>query len=182
MMTLNHPCIAASLIALSVSLFACADAAKPPQSSAVPTPARDEASQANRSGETKDDDGNSGSIVVDKEIADLCKLPTAHFAFDRSNIREESSDALDALATCLSSGPLKGRPLNLVGHADPRGEPEYNFALGQRRAGSVEAYLAAHGIQRGIMTTSSRGETDASGDDAASWAKDRKVEILLARK
>ena len=177
MMRTNPPYLVVSVLALSVSLFACTDEVKPPNTAMGVQTAP---SGADRNAKV-DDDGRSGAIVVDEEIAKLCKLPAAHFAFDRSDIGDGASQALDALAACLSDGALKGRSLKLVGHADPRGEQEYNFALGQRRAGSVEEYLQEHGILPSNMATSSRGELDATGEDTASWARDRKVEILLAK-
>lgn len=84
--------------------------------------------------------------MVDEQIAELCDLPTLHFAFDHSRLLAGAPHALQSLATCLSTGPLKGRALTLVGHADSRGEIEYNFALGQRRASNVQDYLRSYGI------------------------------------
>jgi peptidoglycan-associated lipoprotein len=180
MMRPNHSCLAASVLALSVSLLACADEVKPPKTGPAMTSGRAAPAATDRNAKS-DDDGRAGAIVVDEEIARLCDLPAAHFAFDRSDIGQGASQALDALVACLSVGPLKGRALKLVGHADSRGELEYNFALGQRRAGSVEEYMQEHGIPSSNMVTSSRGELEATGNDTASWAKDRKVEVLLAK-
>jgi peptidoglycan-associated lipoprotein len=121
------------------------------------------------------------SIVVDEEIARKCALPTAHFDFDSVNIKPGDSPALDALASCFVSGPMQGRGMKLVGHADPRGEVEYNFALGQRRAGNVARYLTGSGMGTSRIQTSSMGEAEATGTDPESWAHDRKVEILAVR-
>ena len=123
----------------------------------------------------------SGSIHIDDKITKACgDLPTAHFAFDSADVTGDAAAALDALARCFVSGPLKGKGMKLVGHADPRGETEYNFALGQKRAGSVAGFLAKKGLEQNRMATSSKGELEASGTDEAGWARDRKVDILLA--
>ena len=53
------------------------------------------------------------------------------------------------------------------------------MGLGQRRAGSVSAYLTKMGLPDTRMETSSRGELDASGEDESGWSKDRRVDILL---
>jgi len=45
-------------------------------------------------------------------------------------------------------GPLKGRPLMLVGRTDPRGEVEYNFVLGAHRAETVGDYLTGLGVSK----------------------------------
>ncbi len=124
----------------------------------------------------------SGSIQIDDEIIKLCgNIPTAHFAFDSSSIAGEAAKALDPLATCFTTGPAKGRGMVLTGHTDPRGETEYNFALGQRRAGSVGDYLTSKGMQKSQVQSTSKGEIEATGTDEQGWAKDRKVVISLAK-
>ena len=125
--------------------------------------------------------GNESSVHIDDRIIQACgDLPTAHFAFDSANVLPDSASTLDALARCFVSGPLRGKGMKLVGHTDPRGETEYNLALGHQRAYSVLDILAQRGIELSRMTTSSKGEFDAVGSDDAGWARDRKVEIVLA--
>ena len=53
---------------------------------------------------------------------------------------------LEQVARCLTTGPLKGRHVELIGRADPRGEVEYNMILGESRASTVNKYLAALGV------------------------------------
>ncbi len=121
------------------------------------------------------------AVQIDDKILKLCgDLPTARFAFDSTEVTPEAANVLDALARCFISGPAKGKGMKLVGHADPRGETEYNLGLGQKRAGSISEFLAKKGLESGRMATSSKGEFEATGTDEDGWAKDRKVEILLA--
>jgi peptidoglycan-associated lipoprotein len=123
----------------------------------------------------------SGSIHIDDKIVKACgNLPTPHFAFDSANLRSPAKDALDALATCFTTGPLKGKGLKLVGHADPRGDIDYNLGLGHKRAGSVVEYLSSKGVAKDQLDTSSKGEFEATGTDEEGWAQDRKVEIFLS--
>lgn len=124
---------------------------------------------------------SSGSIQIEDKILKACgNVPTARFAFDSASIEGEAAKVLDALANCFVVGPLKGKGMKLVGHADPRGETEYNLALGQKRAGSVAEYLAKKGMEQGRIATSSKGEFEATGTDEEGWARDRKVDVLLA--
>jgi len=132
------------------------------------------------SNEYPDKDPNKASIVVDPKIAEMCEVPTANFDFDSSDLGSDAQAALDALGTCFTTGPGKGKGMRLVGHADPRGTEEYNMALGSRRAGSVADYLGGKGIEDANLETSSKGELEAAGTDEATWASDRKVEIFLA--
>lgn len=123
----------------------------------------------------------SGSVHIEDRIRRACgDLPEAHFAFDSSRVDPYARAALDALARCFSTGALQGHGMRLIGHADPRGEVEYNLALGHRRAGSVAEYLAEHGVARAKLSASSRGEFDAVGTDEGGWARDRKVDVVLA--
>lgn len=127
------------------------------------------------------------SIAVSDEIARTCELATSDleqwpkFDFDRSELTARDHDILDALGKCLTTGPLQGRRIELIGRADPRGAPDYNLALGARRANVVARYLELLGVGGDRMHETSRGELDASGNDEASWQRDRRVDIVLAR-
>jgi peptidoglycan-associated lipoprotein len=137
--------------------------------------------QASNAGKLDTATETSGSIHVDESIMKACgDIPTAHFAFDSSKIQLDAAAALDAIARCFVTGPLKGHGMKLIGHADPRGGHEYNFALGQRRAGSVGTYLSSKGLEASRIQASSVGDIGATGTDEAGWARDRKVDVLLA--
>lgn len=124
---------------------------------------------------------SSGSVHIEDKIVKACgDLPIARFAFDSTAIEGDAASALDALARCFATGPLKGKGMRLVGHADPRGEVEYNLALGHKRAGSVGEYLTRKGVEQGKVAASSKGEFQATGTDEEGWARDRKVEVFLA--
>jgi peptidoglycan-associated lipoprotein len=163
---------------LCALLGACSSDPKPPPDTAgnnvAPPPAP--ANDANKNGEGDD----SSNVRVDDRIAKMCNLPEAHFGFDSASVAPSAKNMLDKLAECFLTGLAKGKNMNIVGHADPRGETEYNFALGQRRAGAIATYLIKAGLEDGRIEASSRGEIEATGSDDAGWAKDRRVEILLA--
>jgi peptidoglycan-associated lipoprotein len=124
-------------------------------------------------------------VNVSDEILKACKIDfdnvetAPKFDFDRSDLRDGERGLLQKVATCLTTGPLKGRALRLVGRADPRGETEYNFALGASRAESVRAYLMGLGLSAQNVATTSRGKLDATGTDEEGWQRDRRVDIDL---
>ncbi len=101
------------------------------------------------------------------------------FDFDQSVLQQQDRGVLAQVAKCFTTGPLKGRSLKLIGRADPRGEVEYNFVLGEHRAGGVESYLAQLGVSGGKMIETSRGKLDANGADEAGWQRDRRVDLTL---
>ena len=122
------------------------------------------------------------NISIAEDIKKACGITDseAHFAYDSANVRPQDKAVLGKLATCFMTGPLKGRSMRLVGHADPRGNEEYNMALGGRRADNVSSAIAGAGMDNARMSTSSRGKMDATGTDEAGWEKDRRVDIMLA--
>jgi peptidoglycan-associated lipoprotein len=124
----------------------------------------------------------AANVQISEDILRACNLPDAdaYFEFDSSKLTELDAGALGSLATCFTAGPLQGRRMSLVGHADPRGGADYNMTLGQARADAVAEYLAQRGVQRGVMDTTSRGAMDATGRDETGWAHDRRVDVLLA--
>jgi peptidoglycan-associated lipoprotein len=122
-----------------------------------------------------------GVVHIEERIMQACgDIPKMHFAFDSADVGPEASGVLAALARCFTTGALAGRGMKLVGHTDVRGETEYNFGLGQKRAGSVAELLAKKGLEFGRILTSSHGEIEATGLDEEGWAKDRNVDVLLA--
>lgn len=148
-----------------------ATAAQAPQRSAGPT---------GQAGPT-DNSPTASSVHIDDAILKACGIqaPKAFFAFDSAHLQSNDTSILDQVAKCFASGPLTGRSMKLVGHADPRGEPEYNFVLGNSRADSVAGFLRSKGVDKARMDTTSRGELDATGVDESGWAKDRRVDVML---
>jgi peptidoglycan-associated lipoprotein len=139
----------------------------------------------NTSAQTPAQNYRSNGLSVSSDIMEACKITFSNvdrapkFDFDRSALEDQDRDVLNQVAKCVTTGPLKGRSLKLIGRADPRGEVEYNFVLGEHRAGSVEAYLAQLGVDQHKMVETSRGKLDATGTDEASWQRDRRVDLVL---
>jgi len=67
------------------------------------------------------------------------------------------------------------------GNSDEDGTAEFNFALGDQRAGNVTTYLIEHGVDIGRLAVVSNGrETPAvNGRDEASRAKNRRVHFSI---
>jgi peptidoglycan-associated lipoprotein len=124
-------------------------------------------------------------VHVSDEIMRACgvRFPemdqAPRFDFDRSDLKSDEAVVLSQVAACLTTGPLKGRRLRLVGHTDPRGEAQYNFSLGEDRAARVERYLNALGVDATRIQAISRGKLDATGTDEVGWHIDRRVDVEL---
>ena len=74
--------------------------------------------------------------------------------------------------------------ITIEGHADERGTPEYNIALGERRAQAVKAYLVSLGIATQRLNTVSYGEEFPfdPGHTEAAWAKNRRAYFQVTAK
>ena len=121
------------------------------------------------------------TVAIDDAILRACHISNdqAYFAFDSANLKSSAVHPLEAVADCFTHGPLKGRSLKLVGRADPRGDEEYNFVLGQSRADSVGSVLKRDGLARSRITATSRGDMDAKGRNESGWSLDRRVDVVL---
>ncbi|MBI4510471.1 MAG: OmpA family protein [Deltaproteobacteria bacterium] len=103
-----------------------------------------------------------------------CSLQSIYFDFDQAGIMADAKPMLQANLECLSSTP---RNVGVIGHTDPRGTDEYNIALSDQRARAVKEYLSRLGVSPERMRVVPKGEAEASGNEEASWAKDRRVEF-----
>lgn len=125
------------------------------------------------------------SLNVSEELLKACNVTFGNvdrapkFDFDDAELLPQDRDVLEQIAKCVTTGPLKGRRLALVGRADPRGEIEYNMVLGDHRAGSVKDYLERLGVASNTIGQTSRGELDAQGQDEDGYKRDRRVDIAL---
>lgn len=127
----------------------------------------------------------SPSLSVSGDIATACNLKVAapaanpKFDYDKDELTTDDRTVLEQIATCLTTGALKGKQVALIGRADPRGTEEYNLGLGSRRAHSVSQFLGRLGVTEPQMAVTTRGALDAAGTDEATWKEDRRVDIQL---
>lgn len=100
-----------------------------------------------------------------------------YFDYDSATIKDEYRDLIKAHAEFLKAA--KEAKSILQGHTDERGSRDYNLALGQRRAESVQQALALLGVDAMKLESVSLGEEKPAkeGHDDAAWAENRRVEI-----
>jgi peptidoglycan-associated lipoprotein len=102
---------------------------------------------------------------------------TIYFMLDSSQVQDDFVPVIAAHAQYLVAHP--SQHIVLEGHADERGSPEYNIALGEQRAKSVANMLKVQGVSEGQLELVSYGEEKpaAFGNDEASWERNRRVEL-----
>ncbi len=115
--------------------------------------------------------GPSGGLL-DKRII--------YFDFDKSEVRAQDMDLINAHARYLAANPQQ--KIRLEGHTDARGTREYNIGLGERRDQAVRRLLMVQGAADSQILTVSFGEERPAveGDDETAFAQNRRVELVYA--
>jgi peptidoglycan-associated lipoprotein len=106
---------------------------------------------------------------------------TIYFVYDSSEVQPDFITVINAHARYLVAHP--NQKLTLEGHADERGSPEYNIALGDQRAKAVAALMKAQGVSDSQMNLVSYGEEKPAvmGNDESSYERNRRVELSYQR-
>lgn len=121
--------------------------------------------------------GAGGAAIGAGARADLLAKRVVYFDFDSSNIDDESRQIIEAHAAHLAANPaLK---VKLAGHCDERGTREYNLALGERRAQSVEKLMRVLGVSSARLSNVTYGEEKpvCAEHNESCWRQNRRVEI-----
>jgi peptidoglycan-associated lipoprotein len=100
-----------------------------------------------------------------------------YYPRDVSAVQEADKPVVAAHAKYLNEHP--DRKVHVEGNADERGSPEYNLALGQRRADALKQMLMLGGAKASQIETASYGEEKpkATGHDEATWSQNRRSDI-----
>ena len=117
----------------------------------------------------------SRGIVENGKVA----LYGVYFDNDKDSLRADSQPTLQEIAKLLTASPkLK---IQVVGHTDNQGTPDYNLDLSRRRAASVvRALTASYGVPVSRLSSFGCGPYSpvASNDTEDGRAKNRRVELV----
>lgn len=102
---------------------------------------------------------------------------TIYFTYDSEQIQDQYVSVMQAHAQYLRDNP--DSRIIIEGHTDERGTPEYNIALGERRARSVARYMQNLGVDVIQLSIVSYGEEKPAvpGHNEAAWSKNRRAVI-----
>ncbi len=131
-----------------------------------------------QAGVAKDENGQSSA---NQEAIDSLKSSgvesVLYFAYDDTEIDEEATRVIIQHANFMQNNPSVN--LRLEGHADERGTREYNLALGENRALSVEEVLGLYNLEDRIEVISFGEESPiAFTHDQSAWKLNRRVEFV----
>ncbi|VAX76356.1 Peptidoglycan-associated lipoprotein [Serratia symbiotica] len=103
---------------------------------------------------------------------------TIYFGLDKYNISIAFTQILDAHATFLRNNA--SYKVTIEGHTDERGTPEYNIALGERRANSVKMYLQGKGVLADQISLLSYGKEKpaVTSHDEEAYSKNRRAVLV----
>jgi len=101
------------------------------------------------------------------------------FDFDRFNLTDRAQQIIAEAAQNAQRGGVTR--IEVSGHADRAGTPQYNQRLSERRANAVAAELERRGIARSAMVIQAFGETRplVPTADGVREPQNRRVEIVL---
>ena len=184
-----------SIAAVALTLFAVAACKKKPEPAPVPTPtpAAPAAVAPRVNQDSINDARRAADAAAAKDAADADGRRRAgemesvrntiaakvYFDYDKDEIRDDQKATLDAKVGIMNANSAVR--LRIAGHTDDRGSDEYNLALGQRRAASVQRYLVSRGLNASRFETVSFGKERpaAQGENEDAWSKNRRGEFEI---
>ena len=122
----------------------------------------------------------SGVDVVRKGDNITLDMPgNVTFAFNSADLNAQFYPVLDKVSKTLVE--YDKTVIEVAGHTDSVGSDAYNQQLSERRANSVAAYLASHGVVSSRVVTVGAGEAHpvASNETEDGRAQNRRVEITI---
>ncbi len=130
----------------------------------------------------EDEDGcpDKGSVIIqDNNIIILDKI---QFAYNSAEILPASNKILDAVATTLNHH-AEFSLVEVAGHADERGNDQYNLHLTQDRVNSVMRALIARSVEKQRLRSKGYGEFCPldPGHNEAAWEQNRRVEFKIVK-
>jgi peptidoglycan-associated lipoprotein len=183
-----------SIALVAVTMFVATACKKKPEVAPAPTPAPAAVAPAPRVNQDSIDaarraeaeaarraaaEAEAARRAAEAASARAALAAKVYFDFDKDEIRDDAKATLDTKVGILNANSAVR--LRIAGHTDDRGSDEYNLALGQRRAASIQRYLVSRGIDASRFETVSFGKERpvAQGENEAAWAQNRRGEFEI---
>jgi peptidoglycan-associated lipoprotein len=186
---------AVCVLLIGLALAGACGKKKPPVARPTPPPPATGTTTANPNAAPPEPVRESGAIPPEPTIKDDSLAGTdldvinknspfqpVFYPLDGSEVDQAGQQALNANAEILRKYPTW--VITIEGHCDERGTPEYNLALGERRALAAKTYLVSLGIPADRLRTVSYGKEFPfdPGHDEAAWSKNRRAHFVVTSK
>lgn len=131
--------------------------------------------------------GGSATTIVPFRLRNVVSmeqdfiLDGVQFEFGSSKLTADAKDVLKEVIEAMKKSP--NVKLDIQGHTDNAGKPEYNITLSQERAQAVKDYMVANGISASRLSTSGFGENKpmASNETPEGRALNRRIEFVIVK-
>lgn len=176
---MNKLKIRAGAVALSAFLAACSNT--PVKPAPAPAPAAKAPVSMERPVSQVPSSTTVATVTVPAYLDPqnpVSKERSVYFDFDSSLVKNDYVGLIQLQGHYLESKPSVD--IKIEGNTDERGSPEYNLALGQRRAEAVLKALEIYGVKDAQLEAISWGEErpKATGHDESAWALNRRADLV----
>ena len=111
-------------------------------------------------------------------LNDLLSRSQIEFDSNQASLTARGRTALDRLIPVLTQAPHTS--IEIGGHTDSFGAPDYNKDLSQRRAEAVRDYLSAHGVTHELTAVGyGASKPLATGVSRAALQRNRRIELRV---
>lgn len=115
---------------------------------------------------------------LQKKLNEILARSSIEFESKSATMTPSSLAALDQLITELRQSPRTA--IEIGGHTDKYGEPEYNLQLSQRRADAVRRYFTKHGLTNQFTAVGYGASRPLSvAENRAGLQRNRRIELRL---
>ena len=102
-----------------------------------------------------------------------------HFDEGRDVLNAESSAQIPAILNAIRE--RQSTDISVTGHTDTVADPQFNYQLGLRRAGTVSGILQSQGVNAANLFVTSHGDADllVKTPRGVAEARNRRVEVIV---
>jgi len=118
------------------------------------------------------------SSSLQKKLNDILAQASIEFDSNATTMTPRSTAILDQLIDQLRHAPRT--PIEIGGHTDKYGEPEYNIRLSRRRAEAVRRYFKQHGLTNPFTAVGYGASRPLSvAENRAGLQRNRRIELRV---
>ena len=118
------------------------------------------------------------SSLLQKKLDEILARASIEFESNSTTMTPRSLDTLDQLIDQLRHAPRTA--IEIGGHTDKYGEPDYNLQLSQRRADAVRRYFTKHGLPKQFTAVGYGASRPLSvAENRAGLQRNRRIELRV---